>query len=150
MLAGRHAPVDATTLALLFAADRADHVAREVEPALAGGKIVISDRWYHSSLAYQGAGEERAWIRTLNARARHPDLTLLLDIDAEVGARRRSDAGRPDELFDELELQRRVAANYREVAAELSAAGERVEILDGRRDVDAVARDVLAHVREVL
>jgi len=150
MLAGKHAPVDATTLSLLFAADRADHLGREVEPALARGTVVISDRWYHSSLAYQGAGEERAWIRTLNARARHPDLTLLLDIDAEVGARRRSDAGRPDELFDELELQRRVAANYREVAAELSAAGERVEILDGRRDVDAVARDVLAHVREVL
>jgi dTMP kinase len=95
MLAGKHAPVDATTLSLLFAADRADHLGREVEPALARGTVVISDRWYHSSLAYQGAGEERAWIRTLNARARHPDLTLLLDIDAEVGARRRSDAGRP-------------------------------------------------------
>src|SRR5262245_50796325 len=88
MLAGGHAPagqrIDPTTMALLFAADRADHLQREVLPALARGAIVVSDRWYHSSLAYQGEGEERAWIRTLNARARRPDLTVILDVPAEV------------------------------------------------------------------
>jgi dTMP kinase len=149
-LAGRHAPVDPTTMALLFAADRADHLAREVEPALARGAVVVSDRWYHSSLAYQGAAEDRAWIRTLNARARRPDLTLLLDLDADVGARRRHAAGRPEELYDRIEMQRRVAAGYREVAAELAAAGERIAIVDGSAELDAVAREVLERVREVL
>ena len=150
MLAGRHLPVDATTMALLFAADRADHLQREVEPTLARGAIVISDRWYHSSLAYQGAGEQRSWIRTLNARARRPDLTLLLEVDAEVGACRRHAAGRPEELYDRLEMQRRVAGNYREVAAELAADGERIAVLDGSGDVDAVARAIHERVREVL
>ena len=97
MLAGEHAPVGHETMALLFAADRADHLQREVEPALARGSLVISDRWYHSSLAYQGSDADRAWIRTLNERMRRPDLTLFLRCDAEVAARRRADAGRDEE-----------------------------------------------------
>jgi dTMP kinase len=149
MLAGRHAPVDATTMALLFAADRADHIQREVAPALARGAVVVSDRWYHSSLAYQGAGEERAWIGVLNARARRPDLTILLDVDPAVAAARRAAAGRPDELYDAIEMQRRVASGYREVAAEL-AGRERIVILDGGRAVDALAAEVLRLAHEVL
>src|SRR5215510_4380033 len=68
ILSGKHAPVDATTMALLFAADRADHLQREVEPALKRGAVVVSDRWYHSSLAYQGSEEDREWILTVNGR----------------------------------------------------------------------------------
>jgi dTMP kinase len=143
MLAGAHGGVDATTMGLLFAADRADHVHREVEPSLARGEVVVSDRWYHSSLAYQGTEEDRAWIRTLNLRARAPDLTVLLDLDAEIAARRRAAAGRPDELFDELDTQRRVARGYREVVGEL-APRERIEVLDGAASEDEVATGVLA------
>jgi len=149
ILGGRHQPVDATTMALLFAADRADHVQREVEPALARGAVVVSDRWYHSSLAYQGAGEARDWIRTLNARARRPDLTILLEVPAEVGAERRAAASRPDELYDELELQRRIAAGYREIVAELGAT-EKIVVLDGTREPAAVAEEVLRVVEGVL
>jgi len=73
MLVGSHAIPGATisqgTFGLLFAADRLDHMQREVEPALAAGKLVVSDRWYHSSLAYQGTGADRDWIATLNARS---------------------------------------------------------------------------------
>lgn len=143
ILAGRHAPTDATTLALLFAADRADHLQREIEPARAGGRVVVSDRYYHSSLAYQGAGEERAWIATLNGRARRPDLTLFLEVDPDVAARRRAAAERPDELFDASAMQRKVALGYREVMAEL-AASEPIAILDGERPVADVATDCLA------
>lgn len=149
MLAGKHAPTSPTTMSLLFAADRADHLAREVEPHLAKGSVVVSDRWYHSSLAYQGTGEERAWIWQLNARARRPDLTILLEIDAEVGEQRRGAAGRPTELYDHLETQRRVAAGYREVVAELSAS-ERIVVLDGHRDLDTIASEVLSRTLEVL
>lgn len=149
ILGGRHQPVDATTMALLFAADRADHQQREVEPALARGQTVISDRWYHSSLAYQGSGEDRAWIRTLNARVRRPDLTILLEVPAEVGAERRAAAARPEELYDRLELQRRIAAGYREVVAELGAT-EKVVVLDGAREPAAVAEEVLRWVEGVL
>ena len=143
MLAGRHAPVDATTLALLFAADRADHIQREVEPALRDGQVVISDRWYHSSLAYQGTGEERAWIGELNRRARTPELTIFLEVDPDVAARRRDAAGRDEEIFDRVSTQRRVAAGYREVNAALVERGERIVTLDGELSPDAVAAEVL-------
>ncbi len=140
-LAGRHAPVDATTMALLFAADRADHVAREVEPALAAGKDVVSDRWYYSSFAYQGSEVDRAWVMTLNERARRPDLTLFLDVPAEVAAARRLADGRPEELYDRIETQRRVAATYREVMAHL-APRERIVTLDGTRPIDELAQEI--------
>ena len=149
ILAGRHHPVDATTMALLFAADRADHLQREVEPALARGDVVVSDRYYHSSLAYQGAGEERAWIRLLNARARRPDLTLFIEVPAEVGAARRAAAARPEELYDRLEMQRRVAAGYREVMADL-ASSERIVTVDDTAEPGAVFDAIVRAVEGIL
>jgi dTMP kinase len=109
----------------------------------------VSDRWYHSSLAYQGAAEERTWIAQLNRRARPPDLTLFLEVAPEVAAERRARSGRTDELFDALALQRRVAAGYREVMAELGVR-ERIAVLDGERSADEVAADCLARVLAVL
>ena len=149
MLAGDHAPVDRHTLALLFAADRADHLQREVEPALARGEVVISDRWYHSSLAYQGSAADRAWIRELNRHARVPDLTILLDLDPAIAARRRADAGRTREIFDDLDVQRRVAEGYREVIAALEGR-EPIERLDGARPADEVADAVARAAAGVL
>ncbi|HTE55329.1 MAG TPA: dTMP kinase [Kofleriaceae bacterium] len=145
ILAGRHAPTDATTHALLFAADRADHIQREVEPALAAGQLVVSDRWFHSSLAYQGAGEERAWIAELNCRARPPDLTIFLRVAPEVAAERRAASRAAEELFDALAMQRRVARGYDEVMAELGTS-QRIEILDGEQPVDRIAAACLALV----
>lgn len=148
MLTGGHAipgaSIDQATFGLLFAADRMDHVQREVDPALAEGTVVISDRWYHSSLAYQGTGAERAWIRVLNARARKPDLTIFLRVRAEVAAERRVAAGRAQELFEDLAMQRRVAAGYDEVLAALAAEGEPIAVLDGERTLDDVTAAIVA------
>ncbi len=149
MLGGAHEPVDSTTFGLLFAADRADHIQREVKPAMARGAVVISDRWYHSSLAYQGNQEERAWIRDLNRRALVPDVTVLLEIDPDVAERRRAIAGRPSELFDAGDLQRQIAAGYREVAGELSRH-ERIVVIDGAAPPDDVAAAVLEAVSAAL
>lgn len=147
ILAGKHEPTEATAHSLLFAADRADHIVREVEPALARGDIVVSDRWYHSSLAYQGTGEERAWIWQLNQRARKPELTIYLEVDPEVAARRRADAGRDDELFDAIETQRRVAAGYRETI-EMLGDSERIATVDGELPVEQVASRIAQLVKE--
>lgn len=147
MLTGGHAiadqAIDQATFGLLFAADRVDHLQREIEPALAAGALVISDRYYHSSLAYQGTGAERAWIATLNQRARRPDLTLFLRVAPEVAAARRVAAGRTEELFEAIAMQRRVAAGYDAVMAELAAAGEPIVILDGEADLDAVTQAIV-------
>lgn len=144
ILAGEHSPTDATTLGLLFAADRADHLQREIEPALAAGKIVISDRYYHSSLAYQGSEEDRSWIAMLNERARQPDQTYFLKVDPDIAAKRRADDARSEELFDKLETQKRVARGYEEVMDEL-AQREAILRIDGHQSLDAISELVLDH-----
>ncbi|HEY0252259.1 MAG TPA: dTMP kinase [Kofleriaceae bacterium] len=147
MLTGNHAITDASlsqsTFGALFAADRLDHMQREVEPAIAAGKLVISDRWYHSSLAYQGTGADRDWITQLNSRARRPELTIFLQVRPEVAAKRRAEAKRVQELFEDLEMQRSVDAGYQATIAELRAAGERIEVLDGEQTQDQVFRQIL-------
>ena len=153
MLVGQHAidgqPLSQTTFSLLFAADRLDHLQREVEPALARGEVVVSDRWYHSSLAYQGTATERAWIDLLNQRARRPDLTVLLRVRAETAARRRLAAGRAQELFEDLAMQERVAAGYDQVFAALLDR-EPVVVLDGEREVERVFVDLMRQIEPVL
>jgi len=150
MLTGGHAiageRIDQCTFSLLFAADRMDHVQREVAPALEQDTVVVSDRWYHSSLAYQGTGAERVWIADLNRFARRPDLTIFLRVRPEVAAERRVAAGRAQELFEDIEMQRRVAAGYEEVLAELAAAGERIVMVDGELGLDGVEAAIHAAV----
>src|SRR5262245_7268915 len=150
MLTGGHAiegqPLSQGTFGLLFAADRLDHMQREVEPKLAAGVTVVSDRWYHSSLAYQGTGADRDWIALLNARARKPDLTLFLQVRAEIAAKRRAAARRKEELFEAMRMQQEVEAGYKATIAELAASGERIEILDGEADEDTVFAAIARYV----
>lgn len=107
--------------ALLYAADRAEHVDALIRPALAEGKVVISDRYVDSSLAYQGAGRELAEqdVEHINAWATAgllPDLTVLLDIDPELGLRRAG--ATPDRLESEpLDFHRRVRDKFCALAA---------------------------------
>ena len=147
MLVGGHAlpgqQIAQSTFGLLFAADRMDHLQREVEVQLAAGATVVSDRWYHSSLAYQGTGADRDWIAALNARARRPELTIFLEVRPEIAAQRRVAAGRVQELFEDVRMQEEVAAGYRATIAELRAQGERIEIIDGEAAPDAVFAAIL-------
>jgi dTMP kinase len=103
----------------------------------------VSDRWYHSSLAYQGTGADRDWIAMLNARARRPDLTIFLEVRPEIAAQRRVAAGRVQELFEDLQMQEEVDAGYRATIAELTALGERIEVIDGELAPDAVFQRIL-------
>jgi dTMP kinase len=147
MLIGQHAlptgAISQSTFGLLFAADRLDHLQREVEPQLSAGVTVVSDRWYHSSMAYQGTDADRSWIAQLNARARRPDLTIFLQVRPEIAAQRRMAAGRGRELFDDLQMQQAVDAGYRATIAELTAFGERIEVLDGELSPDMVFQQIL-------
>jgi dTMP kinase len=136
-------------LALLFAADRLDHLASVVEPALAEGKVVVSDRYVLSSLAYQGMRMPLGWVETLNAAARPADLTLYLEVDAGTAARRREGRGGTEELFDADEVQRAVARAYGRVVRKHTRA-QRVVRVNGRAAADEVAREILARVKAVL
>jgi dTMP kinase len=132
--------------ALLFAAARAELVAEVIRPALERDKVVVSDRFLDSSLAYQGGArglgvEEVERINRFATGELRPDLTLLLDIDPEAAAAR---AGEEDRFEGEgAELQRRVLAAYEELMA---ADPERWRRIDADRPPEAVHADVLAAV----
>jgi dTMP kinase len=136
------------TMALLFAADRMDHVESEIEPFLAQGGVVVSDRYDASSLAYQsvssGAESREAveWIRTLNRHVRRPDLTIVLDLPPDVAADRRLLRGEAAQLYDQNEVQRALAAFYRDLARHMP--DDRVVLVDAGGTVDDVHARVWA------
>ena len=150
LLGGHRLPdgagVDGLAMALLFAADRRDHLTREIEPALAGGLDVISDRYLLSSLAYQAQEADRAWVAGLARDLRVPDLTLLLDVPVPVAAARRRAAGRPDERYDADEIQTRVATRYRELAAQTP----NTVVLDASGSIDEVTGAIARTVARLL
>jgi dTMP kinase len=149
ILRGEHAPFDPGALALLFAADRRDHLAREIEPALARGVHVVTDRYLISSLVYQGRFIDPEHVRIINNGVRAADLTLLLEVPVDVASGRRTTRGGPDELFDPIELQRQVAAHYMREAERLRDE-QHVRVLDGNRDPELVFAEVLRAVEECL
>ncbi|MBU8897461.1 dTMP kinase [Corallococcus sp. H22C18031201] len=142
-------PLASETLALLYAADRTDHLKARVLPALDEGKVVLSDRYVLSSLAYQGASLPMAWVETVNAYAVPPDLTLFVGVAPEVAARRRALRGGPAELFEADEAQRRIARQYL-AAIRRRQKRERIVRIDGELSVEAVTEASLAEIRKVL
>lgn len=143
----------AETEILLFTAARRDHLERTIEPALAAGKVVVCDRFADSTRMYQGLsrGDLRALVDQLHSLmiGREPDLTLLIDMDPEVGlARARGRQGK-EERFEDFgpDLQRRMRAGFLALAAEFAG---RFRVVDGARPVEVVAAEVLAQVRRVL
>ncbi|MDR2322778.1 dTMP kinase [Microbacterium sp. NPDC089698] len=140
--------------ALLYAADRAHHVATVVRPALDRGEVVIQDRYLDSSVAYQGAGrvldaDEVRGLSLWGAEGALPDLTVLLDLDPVLARRRLDSAEKP---FDRLEAEReefhrRVRESFLALAA---AEPERFLVVDAAQDPDDIAAAVRARVSSLL
>src|SRR5579872_5741782 len=130
------------TMALLFAADRMDHVESTIEPFIAEGGVVLSDRYDASSLAYQSvssgshAKDALEWIRTLNRFVRRPDLTMVLDVSPEVAAERRLSRGEAAQLYDQNEVQRALAEFYRHLDRHIP--GDRIAVIDGSWPIEDV------------
>ena len=139
--------VDARTEALLYAADRAYHVATVIAPALERGAVVLGDRYIDSSLAYQGAArslgvDEIASLSAWATQGLYPSLTFLLDLPPEVGARRRTDA--PDRMEREsMDFHERVRHQYLRLA---DAEPDRIVVIDAVGTVD----EVFSEIRGVL
>jgi dTMP kinase len=137
--------------ALMYAADRAEHVASVIEPALARGAVVITDRYVDSSLAYQGTGRglRAAEIAQLNSWAtggRVPDLTILLDMPPEAGLGRRARSA--DRLEAEPpEFHRRVRTGFLALA---HAEPARYLVVDATRPVGEVSQEIKDRIREIL
>lgn len=143
--------VDVVAEALLMAADRAQHVAEVIRPALAAGRDVVCDRYIGSSLAYQGYGRglDVGLVRRLSELATGglwPDLIILLDMDP---ARATTRGGAGSDRFESLDLafHERVREGYRELAA---ADPERWVVLDADREASSVRQDIAALVADRL
>jgi dTMP kinase len=129
--------------ALLFAADRLEHVENEVLPALRQGRLVVSDRYVYSSLAYQGAaGLSLEWIEKINEHALRPDFAIFIDVDPKIVMQRL----KPNKsVMENLETQRKV----REVYLKYVTKGELTRI-DGDKPKKEVAEALSAVVLKFL
>ncbi len=107
---------DPAVYALLFAADRRHHWLTEILPGLEKGSWVITDRYVLSSLAYQGIGEDVAWVSNCNARAPLPSVTFFLDLPFNVAQARIENRGGVRENLENADFQEKVAQRYRELA----------------------------------
>ena len=136
--------------AALFAADRAHHVASKIRPALSRGDIVITDRYFDSSVAYQGAGRElsQTEVRDLSLWAVGgllPDLTVLLDLPADVARNRRNGSGtEPDRLESEkIEFFERARQAYLDLA---KAEPNRFLVIDASATVEQMQQQIVDRV----
>lgn len=151
MLAGRlrgyrGAGWDRRSLALLFAADRLDHLACDIEPKLASGMHVVCDRYVLSSLAYQGLDNPADWVGEINRYAIPPDLTFFLRVSAKTAlSRRQAASSGATDLFETLPQQEQIEAHYERDVAVLGDA-HRVQIIDGTQAIATVARQMWEQV----
>ena len=154
LLLHRKGEVSVRSEALLYAADRAHHVASKIRPALAKGQIVISDRYLDSSVAYQGAGRQLdlTEVRDLSLWAVDnllPDLTVLLDLDAEAASIRRGQTGaEPDRLEREkISFFEAARETYKQLAA---AEPRRFHLVDAAQDPDSIWKQIQPRVETLL
>lgn len=135
--------ISARTEVLVYSADRAEHVAAVLDPALAAGQVVITDRYVDSTLAYQGAGRavdaaDLEWISRWATNGLRPHLTVVLDIDPVDGLAR---AGEPDRIESEpLDFHQRVREHFLRLAAAdpahylvVSADGDQADVHEAIR-----------------
>ena len=140
----------AETEILLFTAARRDHLERVIEPSLAAGKVVICDRFADSTRMYQGLsrGDLRAVVDQLHTLmiGREPDLTMLIDIDPSVGLSRAKGRQGTEERFEDfgVGLQEKMRAGFLSLAKEFAG---RFRVIDGAREPNAIAADVLGVVQ---
>ncbi|MEA4815361.1 MAG: dTMP kinase [Lachnospiraceae bacterium] len=141
--------MDAITEAYLFAASRSSLVKELILPELRQGKAVICDRFFDSSLAYQGFGrglgaETVLKINEEALRGVSPDITFFIDVPPDLGTKRREAAGEPDRMeLSDMEFKEKVYAGYKFIS---EAERERIITIDGRKSPDEIHSQITAHI----
>ncbi len=148
-----HQEMDPKTEALLYAASRRQHLVEKIQPALEAGKIVISDRFIDSSLAYQGVArkiglEEVFAINQFAIEDYMPELTVFLDVPPEIGMERVGKRGKKDRLeLESMQFHQDVYEAYHQL---LKDYPERIRRVDAQEDLDKVCQDAYTIVKEFL
>ena len=150
----KNTAMDDRTEALLYAASRRQHIMEKIKPSLAEGKVVLCDRFVDSSIAYQGAGrgigvEEVATLNRFATEDLTPDITLYLDVDAQVGLNRiaSKNSNREKDRFEleAISFHNRVRNAYKVL---LKKHPERIQLIDASQNADDVFNDAWKVVQE--
>lgn len=129
---------DALTLQILFAADRAHHIASEIEPAIKAGKYVICDRYVLSSLVFGGTSVSVEVLKQLNANFRKPDMTFFVDTQPKVCMERMKKARHHVELFEEEHKLVQIRKNF----LAMKSYFPNTQIIDGNRNPDEIHSEI--------
>jgi len=132
--------MNAQSIAALFAADRADHLKSEIEPALNDGVDIICDRYVHSSLAYQGSEIDLEWVASLNSVMPAPDLIIFVEVPVAVAGARRAARDDEAEIYEADVFQAKVAAGY--LTARSMRPHDPVATIDGAGSVEHVQDEI--------
>ncbi len=134
--------LDDRSLALLFASDRIEHIRNEVSPALSEGKVVISDRYAYSSIAYQGQTVDPGWVGMINSDALRPDLVIILDMGSSEVKKRIKDRGTTDCFEEDLSFLEGVRNMFLSISGGEYLPGNlmtRFLLLDATEDPDRIS-----------
>ena len=150
LLANETGVISPRSEALLYAADRAHHVYSVIKPALERGEVVITDRYFDSSIAYQGAGRtlsssEVARISRWATESLYPTLTIILDQPAEIGLLRKKNADRLES--ESIDFHNRVRQEYLQLA---SVDPERYLVIDARKPVADIHIEIVSRIKEMI
>ena len=137
---------DQDCLQLLFAADRAHHLEKEINPALLNDYVVISDRYFFSTIAYGSLDADYEWLKKLNEKFRFPDLYFIIDTVPEVCIERMKKSRYQLELFEDLEKLKKVRENF----LRLSKEYKNVYVIDGNKLIEDVFDDIKIIVKQKL
>ncbi len=153
MLAGNF-QVDEKTNAYLFAADRCQHIFGKggVKELCESGKIVVSDRYFFSSLAYQSVSCGKELPRLLNSPFPLPEILFFFEINPEISLGRVSARGEAKEIYETIEKQKAIAERYEEVIAEYEKesdeSGMKIVRIDASRDIESIAAEIWENINK--
>jgi dTMP kinase len=150
LLANETGDISPRAETLLYAADRAHHVYSVIRPALDRGEVVITDRYFDSSIAYQGAGRtlssnEVARISRWATESLYPTLTIILDQPADIGLQRKKNADRLES--ESIEFHNRVRQEYLQLA---TYDPERYQVLNARKPIEEIHIEIIDRIKEKL
>ena len=130
--------VSPRTLQLLFTADRSEHLRVKIEPALKNGQVVVTDRYFFSTLAYGAMDVSMSWLKTLCKYFRIPDITFLFRLDPQTCIKRIAGRGSEYELFEQEEKLEKIWKNYEKVAEDY----ENFYIIDATKTIEEISDEI--------
>lgn len=133
-------------LQLLFAADRAHHLEREIVPALKAGRVVVCDRYVFSAIAYGSVEAPREWLIKINELFIAPNMAIILSISPEESTRRLRESRFRMELFEEREERRKILETYKWITNHF----DKVKIVDAERPIKEISDEVFRIVTPLL